>query len=172
LSLIPLHGEEIINKYLPNWNCFQISFLQRNYFEGEIETYRGYLIKDKTLKVLYQTEPPFVVEMDNKTVKIGYKGENFQIFDRKEYKNPILEVLFNLNRLGNYFKVVSEKGNFLILKPKKELKNYITDVKVEVLNGTFKYLKVENGEENYTEIYIEKIVPCGGNLKLNSRNGR
>jgi len=165
-------GKGLIENYLPKLGCFKVAFLQTNYFEGDIETYRGILKKGKTLKVIYFTNPPFEVFMDKKTVKVGYKDEEPQIFDRKDYKNPILEVLYNLNRLEDYFKVVSKKGNILVLKPLGELENYISDLIVEIKNGKISTLKVENGEENYTEIYILRIEPCKGDLKLNPNNGR
>jgi hypothetical protein len=170
LLILPLYaGDNPLNSFLHK-GCYQISFIQRNFFEGETETYRGFLIKNHILKIVYFTNPPFIIEMNNSTVKLGYKGEAFQVFDRKEYKNPILEVLYNLSDLSKYFKVVTKKGNFLILEPKNELKKYITDVKVKISDGVVKYLKAEDGGENYTEFYIEKIAPCRENLKLNSRN--
>ena len=172
MTFVPLFGNEGLKKYLPKFKCFEVTFLQTNYFEGDVETYRGILKKGKTLKVIYFTSPPFEVFMDKKTVKVGYKGEESQIFDRKDYKNPILEVLYNLNRLEDYFKVVSKKGNVLILKPLGNLENYISDLIVEIKNGKISTLKVENREENYTEIYILRIEPCKEDLKFNPNNGR
>lgn len=174
LFAIPIFANEISNKeavnfhkLLPNGDCFTVFFTQKGFFQGEEENYKGVLerfSKDRW-KVVYFTNPPFEVSVKGFYITLGYRGEEKQTLDRREYKNPILEVLFHLNRLEELFEINPLNGNRYLLIPKRELSQYVEKAILEVdRDGKPKRIEVFGGEDNYLIIDISKIVPaCGGN---------
>ena len=140
-------------------NCYTIVFWQENYFEGETDTYKGILVrKENEIRIYYFTKPLFYIKADDKYIELGYENGDKEIYDRKDYKNPILEVLLNLNKLDRYFSVEKVEGNLCILKPKGDLKDYIETVKVYIdKKGLPKEIEVLNGADNYSRIFIKSI---------------
>jgi hypothetical protein len=151
----------LLKKFFPQTDCFSISFLERVYFDGEYAVYRGVLIKkgNHRWKILYETEPPFKVEITKDTVKMGYEGEELQTFDVKEYKNPILEVLIHLDNPQSIFKFKPQGKDLILLIPKKEISDFISGGRLILKDGKPYIVEVENGEENRVTIVIEKVMP-------------
>jgi len=147
--------------------CFTIFFSQKGVFQGETENYRGYLKKfsNNKWKIVYFTNPPFEVFADKYLITLGYRGEEKETFDRREYKNPILEILFHLNQLGKIFEIKPLGGNKYLLTPKGTLSEYIKKVILYTdAKGEPKRIEVFGGEDNYVIFQILKIEPaCGGN---------
>ena len=110
------------------------------------------------MEIYYYTKPIFFIKADKRYIKLGYKGGDTEIYDRKDYKNPILEVLLNLNRLGDYFETIKVENGTLILKPEGELKNCIDTVKVLIdKRGIPKEIEVVNDPQNFARIYINSL---------------
>jgi hypothetical protein len=147
--------------FIPKGNSFSIFFLERLYFDGEYETYRGVLIKEgnRHWKIIYETSPPFRVEVIGDTVKMGYEGEEFQTFDAKEYKNPVLEILIHLEEPEKLFKFQPAGKDSFTLVPKGEISDYISRGRLILKDGKPYIVEVESGEDNRITIVIEKITP-------------
>jgi hypothetical protein len=150
-----------IERFFPKNKCFSIFFLERLYFDGEYETYRGVLIKEgnRRWKIIYETSPPFRVEVIGDTVKMGYEGEEFQTFDAKEYKNPVLEILIHLEEPEKLFKFQPAGKDSFTLVPKGEISDYISRGRLILKDGKPYIVEVESGEDNRITIVIEKITP-------------
>ena len=158
-------GVEFQN-FFPNKGCFSLSFHQKGVFEGDEEDYNGTLIKlsPDRWKVVYYTDPPFVVSAEGNLITLGYEGEEGETFDRREYRNPVLELLFNLDRLEEIFDIKPLGEGKFLLTPKGELSQYVEKAILQTdAGGRPKRVEVFGGEGNYLLIEILKIEPaCGG----------
>ena len=160
-------------KNLLERNCYTVSFYEESNFDGERDLYEGVLIKKgDSIEIVYFTSPPFVIKADKERITLGYLGQESQTYDREEYKNPILEVLLNLNELDRYFKLVSRFGDTYLYRPKGELKDYIDTLQVRFKRGLPQQLEVSGGPDNYAVIRIGEIKPTCGPIKLESLNGK
>ncbi len=140
--------------------CLKVYFSEEVVFDGEYQTYKGLMIKgENQIRIFYQTQPPFKVVVSGDTVKIGYEGEESEIFNRKEYKNPILEILFHLENPEKIFEFKPLGKDVFLLIPKGDLANYILRGKLFLRNGKPYIIEVESGEDNHVTILLEKIVP-------------
>ncbi len=140
--------------------CYTVSFLQKEEFSGHYDIYKGILKKrGRKVEVVYSTSPPFKVLFDGRLVRMGYEGEEFQTFDPKDYPNPVLEILLNLDRLDRIFEVLSCKGNVCILKPKREeLSEYLREVRVSFdKKGYPEKIEADGGEYGKLEIEILRL---------------
>ena len=161
-------NKEAINfhKFLPKTDCFTVFFTQKGVFQGEVENYKGILkrISKNRWRIVYFTNPPFEVDAKGHWVTLGYKGEEKQTLNLREYPNPILEVLFHLNHLEELFEIRPLKGNRYMLIPKGGLSQYVEKAILEIdKSGKPKRIEVFGGEDNYLIIDISKIEPaCGG----------
>ena len=160
-SASPSTEVSLPKNFIPKGNCFSIFFLERLYFDGEYETYRGVLIKEgnRHWKIIYETSPPFRVEVIGDTVKMGYEGEEFQTFDAKEYKNPVLEILIHLEEPEKLFKFQPAGKDSFTLIPKGEISDYISRGRLILKDGKPYIVEVESGEDNRITIVIEKVTP-------------
>jgi outer membrane lipoprotein-sorting protein len=105
-------------------DCFTVEFSQDNLFHGSVKHYEGFLIRKKNIvKVVYLTNPPFVVFSDGTYITLGYEGARKKTYKVDKYPNPLVRVLLNLDRLKNAFRVESCEGNICRLKPKGKLGN-------------------------------------------------
>ena len=162
LSKISLaESEGLLKKLIPYKECFSVFFLEKAVFDGEYETYRGVLIKKKnnSWKIIYKTKPVFKIVVTKDTIKMGYEGEESEIFNRKEYKNPILEILFHLENPEKIFEFKPLEKDVFLLIPKGDLANYILRGRLFLKSGKPYIIEVESGEDNHVTILLEKIVP-------------
>ncbi len=155
---------------LPPGNCYTVLFHQKGVFQGQEEDYRGELIKGgkDRLEVVYYTNPPFEVRVKGFKVTLGYRGQQRETFDRREYKNPVLEILLHLDRLGEVFEIEPKGANRYLLLPKGELSQYLEKVLLYTdSRGYPRRIELFGGPDNYLLIEVEAIKPtCGGGNKI------
>ena len=153
-------------KIFPKNGCYTVVFHQKRVFEGEEENYNGTLrrLSPDHWKVVYYTNPPFLVSAKGNLITLGYEGDEKETFDRREYKNPVLELLFHLDHLGDIFEIKPLDGNRYLLIPKGELSQYVEKAILQTdPNGNPRRIEVFGGGDNYLVIDILKIEPaCGG----------
>ena len=112
--------------------------------------------------------PPFEVEVKGFKVSLGYRGEERETFDRREYKNPLLEVLLHLDHLGELFQIKPlGEGKYLLIPKGELLSQYLERVILYTdRKGYPTRIELFGGAENYLVIGIEDIEPtCGGEIK-------
>jgi len=162
LSEISLaESEGLLNKLIPYKECFSVFFVEKAVFDGEYKTYRGVFIKTKenSWKIIYETKPVFKIVVTGDTIQLGYEGEDSEIFDRREYKNPILEILFHLENPEKIFEFKPLGKDAFLLIPKGDLANYIRRGKLFLRNEKPYIIEIESGEDNRVTILLENIVP-------------
>ena len=169
-GISPLWGSSYSSIKLPPRECYTVFFHQKGVFQGQEEDYRGKLVKKgkNRLEVVYYTSPPFEVEVKGFKVSLGYRGEERETFDRREYKNPLLEVLLHLDHLGELFEIKPlGEGKYLLIPKGKLLSQYLERVILYTdRKGYPTRIELFGGAENYLVIGIEDIEPtCGGEIK-------
>jgi outer membrane lipoprotein-sorting protein len=143
-------------------SCYQgkVLFEQENQFAGSVDYYTAQMEKkDGLYRVIYFTQPPFVVVYKNGLVTVGYEGEEKQTFELSQYPNPILKILFNLPRLEDYFEIIPRSEYIFLLKPKTEdLKEVLTEAVVyfDPKTRLLKRIFLSAGEDNTVNIVFQK----------------
>jgi len=154
-------GREISDFLFHLPECLKVSFIQKQEFEDSVDIYSGVLIVNGTKKeILYLTQPPFKVVYDGTYIRMGYEGEDFQTFDAKDYPNPILDILLNIDNLRKVFKVKRCSSNWCILEPKPPLNEYLEWVKVYFSNGRIEEITAEGGDYGKVEITVNGWIVC------------
>jgi hypothetical protein len=146
---------------LNNKTFWTLYFFQTNYFVGEYDYYSGRLLKKSPSHyiVIYDTAPPFIVDYQKNIITVGYKNQEKERFNINEYPNPLLRVLFNIDKLDKFFRI-DYKGNcFYILYPKEtSLQQVVNYVKVYLSpSGLLKRIEIFSSEDNKVILDIESI---------------
>jgi hypothetical protein len=146
--------------------CLSLKFFEKSVFEDEVENYAGILIrKGKTLCILYP-ENDFGVLKTPREVRVK-SGKDIETYDLEEFPNPLLKMLFFIDKWKEFFEVKQISEDIYKLIPKDEnLKETVSHILVKMKGETPEVIKIVADSTNYV---VFEILKTSEGCKIDNR---